>query len=528
MVNPLDPEWTNTGNGDVVRGSTTPRLWTPPLRELTPETSYGFELCGFADDIGTPFDPWQRWVAVHMGELLPDGRPRFRIVVILVSRQNGKTFFGKVLSAWWLFVDLPGSRYSPDEPLTVLAISSKVEYAKEILEGTLAISQNSPLLAAELPPGAYYRGVGEQRVSTINNTRMKIAAANDSAGRSLTVDRLLIDELRKQQTFTAWAAAEPTTSSVPGSQIVCLTNQGDAKSVVLDAHRKAALEFIETGKGDSTIGLFEWSAPDGADPTDVEALAASNPNLNSPDGRNPLSNLMGNALRAKAAGGEELAKFRTESMCQRVHVLDPAIDPDKWDDCGDADMPELVTWRDRVAAFLDVSLDQKHATLIGCAWVDEVAYLETIKAWNGEGCTAEVRRDLPGLVRTVRPRVFGYLPGGPAASIAVALSKPRKGKARRYGLPPGVKVEAITSDVVQVTMGFADLVTAQQVVHPEDPMMTAHIKAAQKLWRGDGWVYARKSAGPIDGAYAAAGAVHLARNLPPARGPLKLITAPQA
>jgi hypothetical protein len=60
-----------------LKGRTEPRLFTPPLRELTPETSFGFDVIEFAEDIGWPLDPWQQWAVIHMGELKEDGTPRF-------------------------------------------------------------------------------------------------------------------------------------------------------------------------------------------------------------------------------------------------------------------------------------------------------------------------------------------------------------------------------------------------------------------------------------------------------------------
>ena len=41
-------------------GSTEPRICTPPLRPLTPETSLGFEVVEFADEVlGVELLPWQ-------------------------------------------------------------------------------------------------------------------------------------------------------------------------------------------------------------------------------------------------------------------------------------------------------------------------------------------------------------------------------------------------------------------------------------------------------------------------------------
>src|SRR5260221_6632515 len=52
---------------------------------------YGYAIAEFADAIGEPFLPWQRWLAIHAMELTPDGFFRFRVIVVLVARQNGKS-----------------------------------------------------------------------------------------------------------------------------------------------------------------------------------------------------------------------------------------------------------------------------------------------------------------------------------------------------------------------------------------------------------------------------------------------------
>lgn len=518
----------------VVRGSTTPRLWTPPLRELTPETSFGFELIEFADALGEPFDPWQCWLAIHGGELLPDGRPRFRVLLILVARQNGKTHFAKVLILWWLFVDLAERADDDGRMRTVLGTSSKLDYAKEAWHAAVALARAS-YLAEEISEVRTTNGECTlARTADDVTTRYKIAATNKDAGRSLTVDRLVLDELRRQENWNTWAAAEPTTRAVADAMIVCLTNQGDDTSVVLDAHRTAGIQFLETGEGDERLGLFEWSAPDGADPRDVRALAMANPNLNHPSGRNPLDALLGEARRAMAEGGEQLTTFRIESLCQRVHTLDPAFEPERWTECGtDAPTP-LSANRKRLAMCVDVSLDGRHATAIGAVWLpgtDDtpgLLRLETLAAWEGLSCLKELGMQLPGLVRRVRPAVLAWFPHGPAAAVAASLATPRKGARRGKWPPPGVEVREIRGDMPAVCMGFSALVDTVQVEHPNDPMIDKHVGNSAKLWRGDVWVYGRAGAGPIDASYAAAGAAHEARLLPPSLGRMRLITESDA
>ncbi|CAB0889796.1 hypothetical protein FRC0429_00282 [Corynebacterium diphtheriae] len=73
------------------KGKTEPRFFPPPLRELTSETSAGFEVIEFAKLLGIELYPFQKWALIHGLELLEDGSFRWRVVVIEVARQNGKT-----------------------------------------------------------------------------------------------------------------------------------------------------------------------------------------------------------------------------------------------------------------------------------------------------------------------------------------------------------------------------------------------------------------------------------------------------
>lgn len=489
-------------------GSTTPRLWTPPLVELTPDTSYGFDVIDFARHVvGTPLDPWEEWLAIHAGELLPDGRPRFRIVLAVVARQNGKTLYARVLTLYWMFVER--------HPLT-LACNSTLSYAKESWVWCCDLAQANEHLNAELGPKPVRATIGEEELRTAHGARYKIAASNRRAGRSLTVHRLILDELREHSSWDAWNASTHAMNAVPDAQAVCISNMGDDTSIVLDSLRDSAMEYIETGIGDPRLGLFEWSAPPGSDPTDLAALAQANPNLGrriDPDA------LLGAAHRAKRAGGIELGSFRTEVMCQRVHQLDAAIDPDLWAAAGTDEPLDLAEHRQQVALCLDVSLAGDHASLVAAAVVDGRVHLDVVRAWDGFGCTREVRAELPGIVRRVRPRALGWFPAGPAAVLAADLAE-----RRAAGWPPRrVTLEEIRGDVGAVCMSLAEQTTTGALAHPADPMLDKHISAATKLRRGDQWVFGRQGAGPVDGAYAAAGAVHLARTLPPAPAPLAVL-----
>jgi len=526
MPAPSPPSWTNSASGDAsadptdpVLGHTRPRLLTPPLITgppgpcpcgdcaLTHGTSYGYDVIEFADEVvELPLDEWERLAVIHAGELLPDGRPRFRTVLILVARQNGKTTLAKVLIAYWLCVEAV--------PL-VLGTSTDRSYAKRTWNDVIKLLRDNEQLREYV---ANVRlSIGEESLTTTDAAEYIFAANNDRAGRSTTLWRWLCDELRQHKTWAAWSSATNAMNAVPYGQVLAISNQGDDSAVVLDSLRDSALTYIETGAGDPRLGLLEWSAPNGARVTDPQAQAAANPNLGrrvDPDA------LMGAALRAEMKGGIELAEFRTEVLCQRVRLLDPAIDPDLWAACGTDTPLDLAQHRRQVALCLDVALDGSHATLAAAAVVDGKVHLEIVRAWSGFGCTKALRAELPEIVAKVRPRAFGWFPAGPAAAVTAALAE-RRGPNRWP--PRRVNVEEIKGDTAAVCMGLEEQVRTGDVVHPRDEMLTAHITNSMPLRRaGDVWVFTRRGAGPVDGAYAAAGAVHLARTLPPPPPPLSV------
>jgi hypothetical protein len=510
MEMPTSQELTlsTSSSASGLRGSTTPRIFTPPLRNLTPSTSYGFDVIEFAANVlGTPLDPWEEWLVIHAGELLRNGMPRFREVLVLVARQNGKTFLLKVLALYWLYVEelplLIATHTTRDMAIDVWRDAYLITEENEYLD-TPRISQRTGKESFTTPAGCVY----------------KVQATNRKTGRGATTNRIVMDEIREHRNSEAYDAAIPGMNAVPNAQAWMISNQGDDKSVVLNSLRDSALMYIERGKGNRRLGLFEWSAPDGSQPTDVSALLRANPNIGN---RIDIESIIGQAEAAQIKGGQELASFRTEMLCMRVHMLDPAIDPDAWAACATDKPLSLAPFRKRVALCLDVSLDGSHATLVAATVIDGKSHVEVIAAWDGfPSCTKKLREDLPGLVAKIRPAVIGWFPNGPAAGVGAALQEKKNDK---IWPPRGVKVETITSEIAQVCMGLAELVTAEEVIHPHHPdneadVLDQHILRTQKLHRGDTWVFMRKDSGSIDASYALAGAIHLARTMPAPRSKL--------
>lgn len=475
------------------KGHTEPRLFTPPLRELTPETSYGFGVIAFARDVlKEPLTPWQEYFVIHAGELLEDGRPRFRKVLCLVARQNGKTHLLKVLAAYWLLIERVGQ---------VLGLSTNRESAKEAWDKARKIIECNPLLDPFL--SKVKTGNNDTYLETVEGSVYRIRAANDGAARGLTVDRIIFDELRQQKTFDAWDAVMPTMAARPFAQAICISNAGDDSSKVLNKFQENALDFIASGTGDFREGLFEWSAAPGDDITSPETWAKANPNMGYIFSEDELR---GDAITALNAGGEVLAGFKTERLCMRVSAMDAAIDPDRWALCYD----ETASWTGaskQAVFFLDVSLNQSRATLCAARELpDGSVQVGVFKAWTDQHMKT-LARDLKKILSEQKPRAFGWFPIGPAAAYASSLKTLRI---------PGVTIQEVTGEVADSCMGLADEVTSKRIVHssPAGDLLTAQITAVAKLWTGDRWKFTRKGVGDCDAAYAAAGAINLVRTMP--------------
>lgn len=320
----------------AVVGATAPRLFTPPLRELTEETSWGFDVIWFAKNIlREPLTEWQEWLSIHALELLPSERIRdqypdqpelwdeellrFKTILVLVARQNGKTHWAKVLLKWALFRKrLP----------YILGAAQTKNDAFELWEEVRDECEAHPKLRKRMKRTSNAHGFEALRSRT---GVYRIAGLDRNAGRGKTVNMLYLDELREHKTWTGWTALSSTTMSPVIGFNVATSNAGDARSVVLKSLRTRSINAINSGDTDDvTVGIFEWSAHPDLSIDDRTGWAQANPDL----GHGRMTERDVSAERE----GKEDDEFRTENLCQWVESLDPGkIPPELWDALADPD-----------------------------------------------------------------------------------------------------------------------------------------------------------------------------------------------
>lgn len=399
--------------------------------ELTPETSLGFECIRFAEDVlDLHLMPWQKWFLVHALELHPtdvggDGFPlyRFRKVVLLVGRQNGKSTVMQALTLWRMFVD----RCS-----LVIGTAQDLEIAESLLRESYEMAEDVDDLASELEP--LKRGSGKMSFRLRSGESYKVKASTRRGGRGLSGELVLLDELREHQSWDAWGAVTKTTNAKERAQIYGISNAGDAASIVLRHLRRRAHDRVGDPDGlnadatilddvpdlddveeldldDDTLGLFEWSAPPGCRIRDREGWAQANP---------ALGHRIREATLASDAANDPEWIFRTEVLCQWSEgTLEGPFPPGVWDRGHTEDRLSLAA---ESVLCVDVSWDRSMAYVGLAQWRDdgvpqvEIVAASTGTAWVADWLTSD---DRPAAVSAAP--VVVQSTGAPASSLIVPL-----------------------------------------------------------------------------------------------------------
>lgn len=494
-----------SGDAPVRRfGSETPRIFTEPLRKLTPKTSAGFACIEFAEEVvGIELLPWQKWLLIHALELLTDGTFRFRTVVILVARQNGKSTLAQILALFFMYVRRAG---------LIIGTAQNLDIAEEVWQGAVDIAEDVPELADEIArQGGIVRVNGKKALVLETGERYKVQAANRRGGRGLSGDLVIMDELREHQSWDSWSAVTKTTLARIYAQIWALSNAGDASSIVLAHLRRMAHLALGDPDGlndtpellseddvpdeiddleDDALGIFEWSAPPGSSVSDRDAWAQANPSL----GHTITERAIASALRTDPEW-----VFRTEVLCQwSSGTLEGPFPPGTWEAGRDtrpaADRSSIAT-ATKIWVGVDVSIDRSFAHIAfaarnqhGRPHVEVVASragVDWVLAWLTER-----------IVRLPIVEIVGQGNGAPVSALLEDFEAaklpvlPWKGP----DLPAGCA-------------RFFDMIRNNEISHLEQPVLDVAAATAVTKPLGEAWVWNRRQSpadiGPLIAANAA-------------------------
>lgn len=460
-----------------LKGHTEPRLFIPPLRELTSDTSWGFECIEFLEKVlGWTLLPWQRWLYIHALEKDEGGTGfRYQTIVLLIARQNGKTQWLKGLGLWKLYMD--GAKQ-------VLISAQNLEMAETTLAEVVADVKANRVLRREFrrfsQTNGKYKLVLKPDPDDEDGPHREWRAAVSSrkGGRSLSADLAELDELREQQNWLAWNAIVPTTTARPRSLVVCASNAGDATSVVLRSLRDGSIQRILSGEtADTRTFLAEWSAPDDVPHDDPEYWPLANPALGY------LPGFTEESLRGRLeAMHDNIPGWRTEHLCQWVDALEPGIIPAA-DWSATTDVESKRAPGAKVFASVDINFARtKGYVAIASRREDEKLHIEVIAAERGTEWI------IPWLLeRKDRfEAVIVQARGAPASGLIEPM--------REAGLDV---IELGGADLTRAYGYVFDLICDRKIAHRPSPVLDAAAESARAKIIGDSWVIDRKNS-PVD------------------------------
>jgi hypothetical protein len=342
----------------VILGCEQPRIFTPPRRELTPETTHGFAAIAFAEQVlEVNLFPWQRWLLLHALELDDGGGYRYRFICVNVARQNGKTLVMLILALWHI--------YALDSP-TVIGTAQDLANAEKAWGEAVEWAQSDE----ELGDLIEKVNLGHPKfMKLVTGCQYRVAAASRKGGRGFSGDLILLDELREHQSWDSWSAVTNTMNARPNAQAWAFSNAGDALSIVLrylraQAHRDLGWpdgdadapllegvdedmqQYLDEVGDDGVLGWFEWSAPPGVKRTDRDGWAQANPSLNHTD---IVANCVTERAISAALRTNPPSQFEIEVLCRWVSMAEAGPFPEgSWretldnDARPDSDAPRMV------------------------------------------------------------------------------------------------------------------------------------------------------------------------------------------
>lgn len=218
--------------------------------------------------------PWQKMVADVGLEILENGLPAYREVVVTVPRQNGKTF---LVLAWELHRALLWS----DRIAQLISYGAADGNAarKKLLFDQWPIVKRSPLVNTLLPGSSGVRqAAGQEAFIFLNGSRIEVLGSSESAGHGRTVNLAVADEVWSDLDNRREQALVPAMATVRDAQLLVVSTAGHEASVYLRRKVEAGRAAVEANQT-TGIAYFEWSADEDADIEDPDTWHSCMPAL---------------------------------------------------------------------------------------------------------------------------------------------------------------------------------------------------------------------------------------------------------
>lgn len=302
---------------------TDPREWwslpgAPPLHATRRDLAFrteGTRAGIIADALGTPFLPWQQYAADIAGETWPDGTYRYKVVVVTVPRQSGKTTLMRAVGC---------DRCLAREALGCFYTAQTGKDARERWQDLAVQITNSPLA----PLVHLRRAAGNERVVFANGSMFRVFAPVATSLHGYTPPLVMLDEAFAHDQVTGddlMGAIGPAQITLPHRQLWIVSTKGTAASAFLN-------QWIAAGRaGAEGVAILEWAAGPGVDIYDPTTWPTFHPGMVELPGRDPL--ITAEAMSAEASRLSK-AEFERAFGNRETRTATHLIPAETWDPLG--------------------------------------------------------------------------------------------------------------------------------------------------------------------------------------------------
>lgn len=298
---------------------------------------------------GYQLEGWQEDLLCAITELRPDGRLRWRQVLVSLGRQNGKTEIAAALGLLFLLWKATA---------LVIGIASSADQARLVYDRAMQVIRGNPSLANKYQKLTETRGIKSKAGGAY-----EMKAAKSAALQGIPIDLGIVDEVHLLK-MSLWTDLVNGAGGRPDCLVVGITTAGDDSSVLLKH-----LYEVES----ETVGKFIWEAPEARVPDDdetlLEYLRAANPAVASGriDERIVLEDV-------RSMPEEDVVRYRLNRF---VSGSDGFISGDKWMACK---APAGFAWpiAKNVVFSVDVTRTWDGASIVATYKDDAKTYSELV------------------------------------------------------------------------------------------------------------------------------------------------------
>jgi phage terminase large subunit-like protein len=363
----------------VLRGATKPRLQSVPLKGKSKVD----DVMEIATILKQKLLPYQEYVLKDM--LTVDKNDRFvrKFSLLLISRQNGKTFLARMLILTHLL------KWNTD----VLIMSSNRSMALETFRQVANALENNDHFKGMVKQIRHANGT--ESIEMLSGARLDVVAATRDGSRGRSISGLLyIDEVREISP-EGYRAAVPVTRAHPNSHTLLTSNAGDAFSTVLNELRERALSAPP-----KSFGFYEYSAPQYCKITDRTGWAQANP---------ALGYTITEEAIEEAIATSPIENTRTETLCQWIDSLSSPWPHGVLEETSDSTL--TIPIGGYTIFGFDVSPSRRNASLVaGQVMADGRIGVGILQTWESQVSVDDLRiaADIKGWADQYRPKMICY------------------------------------------------------------------------------------------------------------------------